>query len=684
MWIHLCKQDREKAGTQIVESIKFLEQDIKPLKKLADNSISLLKYGSTKTKQIIKPLLLSSFETANLQEWLIEQDRVNQSRKPLAFTSPFSDKTTNAKHRKNFKEYLEKGLDIPQKVKKTRIQPIRMAFAVAYILERAEFRPARLRNGKVQGIKLPKLPEYRRYHSIDELYCEYRVAPKPGRPLGYKHFRASVNALTLPGTFNTGLSYYYTDFIEMIAFVTTEFAPRASEIADILEANTDLKNLIDRFGRAAELTSKDLRHRLYSRLVGVDFKNRCVSVKFALGDKKECDPFETKEDDPLLLVFSLKPLIYKIRDELEALLNSQEMETTFVSESESKEALRREIESFKGMADVVEKECLHYTKHLFRGWWQETEGHRMKKKLLKKKPGTIFITLDHKSKTLALKKKESMADFFAKNGMSDLGCMLEWESSDGTGTFTWFQDIIMSNVKSQKARDLLPGIEAVLEQLQSIDFLEKYEVTSGQKGPPKEIVLLSDNALKTVSHTPYIASLNSSDRFGSKIRHWVNNEAQRGKTRLDTHFRYVNDQVKKAVKAEGIFMGDPKAFYQCMCYNGGIAHSSVLFLEEDKEAAEALLRLKETTDCPFVVNGEAEAKMPPEGTLAGLIYRQATFVHSRGITSQQLLANTITDLQVKQDYNRSLKEEQEILEIIEITRDILQHSGQAFPPVFEK
>ena len=120
-------------------------------------------------------------------------------------------------------------------------------------------------------------------------------------------------------------------------------------------------------------------------------------MKYALGDYKECDPQATKEDDPLLLMFSLKPLIHKIRDELEDLL-------TFEIESESKskpkltekvkESLKNEITSLKGMAEVVEKECLHYTKHLFRGWWQETEGHRMKKKLLKK-PGMIFITLDH-------------------------------------------------------------------------------------------------------------------------------------------------------------------------------------------------------------------------------------------------------------------------------------------------
>ena len=48
------------------------------------------------------------------------------------------------------------------------------------------------------------------------------------------------------------------------------------------------------------------------------------------------------------------------------------------------------------------------------------------KKELKDKTGTILVVLDHKSKGYPQSKQESMSEFFGKNGMSDLGAMVQW------------------------------------------------------------------------------------------------------------------------------------------------------------------------------------------------------------------------------------------------------------------
>jgi len=535
--------------------LKFSDQ-FRDIDKLINNVTKLVTHGSTATKRVIIPLFLASFRDKYVEKVLnacSDYSKVRRENAAARFPT-------------------------------TKVNPYSLDSAVAFVYANAEFRPGRLRNPTLRGVKLKKLPLYKRYTGIDQLFAEYIASPKIGPPLGYHSFVEVVKTLTLPGGFNQGLSYYYTDFIDAMALLEIAIE-RLFEIADEVEAGEEVRKLIGQLLRASELTSKYLRHQLYSRLKDADYQNACVHVRWALGDLDTVGPQAVKEDDPLLLVYILQPLIYKISNELLEWLEikmEEEIESDTESDSESDtksnskkieafEDLEKEIKTFDGMADILQKECQHYVNHLVRGWWQETEGYRMKEKLLQK-PGVIFITIDHKSKTLPKKRKEAMSDYFGKHGMSDLGCMFEWNAGE-EGTFFWFTDIIMNNVKSQRARDVMPGLETILKVLESKEFLEKYRKTGQTR--PKEIVLVSDNAFTNKVYTPFIALLNSRNS-NLKITHWLNNEAQRGKSFLDTHFRYVNDQCNSAVLAKNRNLNNPRAFYGCLCERGGIKHSSVI------------------------------------------------------------------------------------------------------------
>ena len=69
---------------------------------------------------------------------------------------------------------------------------------------------------------------------------------------------------------------------------------------------------------------------------------------------------------------------------------------------------------------------------------------------MKDEPGTLFISLDHESKTYPLNKFESMSEFFCKHGMSMLGAQVNWFGicDRKEGYFVWFFDMIMCNVTS--------------------------------------------------------------------------------------------------------------------------------------------------------------------------------------------------------------------------------------------
>ena len=460
---------------------------------LSSNIASLIIDGSTVVRKIATALLLKSFSTDASRKLVLQENfsrrRQNRVKKqktaindaktrialkrgtdapilvvPVAvktFTMPFADTVSIANHRRNFDRFLANGIDIPPPHPTTKIKFESMAYAVAFVLHHSQYRPGKTRNCVVHGSLLKNLPLYLRYTRVRALFKLYieSLYGSMVRNIGYSSFIVVVSALTRVGSFNNGLSYFYTDHLDkmnQLRALHQRLLYLVTNMPD--DAPGHILGMIERLSSTIELGSKDLRHAFYSRLVDTDQSNIYIASKWALGDEHSADQPTIKSNDPLLLSFSLEPLLNQISEVMCGLCICDEL-------------LHEEMASIKKMAKVIGFENLHYIKHLVRGNWQEKKEIETLQ-YLKHNPGTVLCVLDHKSKTYPRSKFESMSDFFGKAGMSSLGVLIKWYGVlDGVeGYFVYFLDIVMDNVKSQDARDLMPGIETLLDQLKSPDF----------------------------------------------------------------------------------------------------------------------------------------------------------------------------------------------------------------------
>ena len=128
--------------------------------------------------------------------------------------------------------------------------------------------------------------------------------------------------------------------------------------------------------------------------------------------------------------------------------------------------------------------------------------------------------------------------------MSDLEAMVQWYGKKGgkEGYYTWIYYCIMHSVNLQEARDLMPGLEALLKEFKSEEFVKIYKDnnSSDENSPksPDKIILCSNNKLSSASLTPFIAFLDTKPAGPEMLQFIdsINNEAQRDKEFLDTQF----------------------------------------------------------------------------------------------------------------------------------------------------
>jgi hypothetical protein len=79
----------------------------------------------------------------------------------------------------------------------------------------------------------------------------------------------------------------------------------------------------------------------------------------------------------------------------------------------------------------------------------------------------------------------------------------EVKKQNVAGLCVWFVEIVMSNTSSQEARDLMPGIEVIHSETSRPYF-------KAMGGETKALCCLSDNALISAAHTPFVNALNQS------------------------------------------------------------------------------------------------------------------------------------------------------------------------------
>jgi len=223
------------------------------------------------------------------------------------------------------------------------------------------------------------------------------------------------------------------------------------------------------------------------------------------------------------------------------------------------------------LADVTKNELHHFSAHLVRDWWQQHNLSRLRRNLLDQScTDTAIVVMDYKQKILPTRKDEPQTDYFGKSGLSLLGFMVETVDASNTQALDKrFLDIAVAS-KTQKACDVMAGLQALLEHFEELSTLSHIE----------NIILVSDNATAytAASHVPFIHAMRS--MYSPRIVKWIFTEAQCGKSFLDAHFAFVNTQLQRALKNNVNYLS-VDGLIEALSYDGGIRGTTVARVDMD-------------------------------------------------------------------------------------------------------
>jgi hypothetical protein len=420
----------------------------------------------------------------------------------MKFSKPLSDHTGAMNARLTYQEDLAQGRDIRKPKRPTSVSVAKIDRFMRWVTETCQYRPGKQRNVrfKKERVTLKGLPVFMRFGSLRSNFEGYCSVVADGSRVGWLTFRTLLGATTLKGTYNQGLSYFYVDFLDLIKLMNAlqkrlEFLLKSDQRIS-KEDRQEALDWIDISRENTKLTSEYLRHGFY-----VDIKkssdNGFFCSSHALG--AQCDHQHTYDKAAdLNTALSNHVLLAFVIDFTWNTLQIQDSDM---------EELSKEYYSMHSFALLAGLETLHYVKHIMRRWWQDTAIKELKK-LLRLFPWMKGFVTDHKNKLLPRMKNEPMSLFFSKSGVSLLGAMIFWAAEREVkgqivaGLGVWFVDIVMSNTSSQEARDLMPGLEAIRTEVQQDYFVDMAGATKG-------LFCLSDNALVSAAHVPFIHALNN-------------------------------------------------------------------------------------------------------------------------------------------------------------------------------
>jgi hypothetical protein len=442
-----------------------------------------------------------------------------------------------------------KGSDPPKIVSVTIIGHEVFLNCVEWITGTFQFLPGKIRNFRIDGQIIRNLPVFVRNGPKERCFDMYKatLTAKQLTPMGRDLFYRVLNALTMTGVSNAALSYYYVNHIDLVAELREMMASIAERVSEHTAA---LRTAIEDLGLKLKFATYYLKYSLQYEMVesGTD---GWLCATFALGGV--CDHTHTFDDKaPLSQVLTIDTSIHELAKTLRGIPSSQRENVT-----------EDEIESIDRMAELTHKEFFHYAKHLVRDWWQ---SKYINEKKLALGANEAMLIIDHKQKILPKRQNEAQSEYFGKAGMSLCGAMLIFKNDAGEFEHL-FYDVIMKNVNSQRAEDLLPVLEVVLREIK-----KSTNIT--------HVSLVSDNASAFTSygHIPFVYAVNCSDDFCS-IKRWIFNEPQCGKSMLDTHFAFVNIQLKRALLDEKDYTNQIE-LYEALSHDGGIRGTTVLLVSE--------------------------------------------------------------------------------------------------------
>ena len=232
--------------------------------------------------------------------------------------------------------------------------------------------------------------------------------------------------------------------------------------------------------------------------------------------------------------------------------------------------------------NYLEASLYRYISHKVREKHQKNEMLRLYKDTIAN-PSKIVVVIDHKQKILSEVYRESQAAYFSKKGMSLLGTMELHTTFNETNLQIEFCDFIIDGSSTQDAEQVQQLLVAIVHRIKN-----RYPMV-------KEILIQSDNA------ACFSNSLNLSFIFNMNIKNileklpiisrWIFSEAQTGKTRLDSHFSYVNLQLSKYVNSNNK-IDEPLDIYKAFQFATGITNTACVLVDIKNSNAKEITKIK--------------------------------------------------------------------------------------------
>jgi hypothetical protein len=389
-------EGEESNQRQVEQKQKEVEQKQKDAFSLMSTVTRLAAKGSATVRSTMMAILVGSMTNDNAREYLVQsgysearQEIVIKRKKEtneknrkakrtilleetaeLKFEAPLANHEAAKKAKINFNTLLQ-GKDISSGHRTTSVSQDMVDALVSCIVRNTQFRPGRTRNVVLRGVKLEDLPVHMRYGPIRELYNSYCSATKKELKVGEKTFREVMAALTLKGTYNQGLSYFYVDFVDMISLILKMIKRLGEMVKDPSlpkDGQEEVETWLERAKRQTEFSSEYLRHQFYGD-IQKSSTNGYVCAQWALGHTCE-HKHDFPEDHSLSLVLTnhcmIAFAIERVNDAVDLIHLSDGL-----NDDEYK-ALVDEIFPMMELTKLSHHEMLHYIKHLMRGWWQDT------------------------------------------------------------------------------------------------------------------------------------------------------------------------------------------------------------------------------------------------------------------------------------------------------------------------
>jgi hypothetical protein len=203
---------------------------------------------------------------------------------------------------------------------------------------------------------------------------------------------------------------------------------------------------------------------------------------------------------------------------------------------------------------------------------------RIKQIMSQSKGKTVVLTLDYMMKLEEQRARESSREHYGKRGIVVHGALVKYMNSDGS----YFKRVYMMSPEGDGTQDA----KAALANLDVLCYAIKEESCMNLI---ENIVVLSDNAGTYSANIFNVASFDIVKSHGLTLLGIIHNEAQDGKTELDSSFFHFKNQINKYVIGNKTSVLTPSDMAEAMKYKGGLKNSRFDVILLDRNWLDILL-----------------------------------------------------------------------------------------------